>query len=98
MDEPAFLRRAVNDEELAADLDALRAGRFPQWHLVADSTWRSTQHEGGAFVLGRFWSIWLRDRAGERVAITLRHDKALNTWQQGEPGEKPASRPARYPA
>jgi hypothetical protein len=86
MDEPAFLRRAVSDQELAVDLDALRAGRYPQWQLVADSTWLSTQLEGGTFMLGRFWSIWLRDGAGEQIAITLRHDTARDAWQRGEPG------------
>jgi hypothetical protein len=87
MDEPSFLRRAVNDQELTAELDDLRAGRYPRWQLIADSPWQSTQIEGGTFVLGRFWTIWLREDKGERIAVTLRHARACDEWRRGEPDE-----------
>ena len=92
MNEPAFLRRPVSDDELAADLDALHAGRYPQWSFVGDSAWASTQAEGSNLVLGRFWSIWLKDQAGEQVTITLRRQPDLALWRRSELHEPGRSR------
>jgi hypothetical protein len=87
MNEPEFLRRPVSDDDLAADLDALLAGRYPQWSFAGDSAWSSTQAEGGKLVLGRFWSIWLKDLAGEQVTFTLRRQPDLALWRRSELNE-----------
>lgn len=84
MDRPTFLWRDVTDGELAADLEALRAGRYRWLRLAGDSAWSATQSQDGEYVLGRFHSIWLESCAGETVAIVLRHQCDRAVWQRSK--------------
>jgi hypothetical protein len=84
VERPGFLWREVTDDELAGDLDALRAGRYPGLRLVGDSRWASMQTQDGERVLARFRSIWLEDHAGDTVAVVLRHRHDLAVWGRSE--------------
>lgn len=83
-----FLSGDVTDDELAAGLAALEAGRYPGWRLADRVEYEASRGVGGALALHRFIRVWLLDPDGCRKDVTLQrlHDPPL--WRRvAVPGE-----------
>jgi hypothetical protein len=91
MGEPRFFSRDVTDDELAAEIAALREGCFPAWRLVGTATYQATRGAGSAMALHDFTRIWLEDGAGGATVVTLQRlpDGAL--WRRLAASDEEAS-------
>lgn len=85
MREPQFFFRDVSDEELRADLIALRTNQYPQWRLIGDAAYETGQATGDAIVVRTFERIWLDylgSRAGRRAVVTLQRLGDRGVWHR----------------
>jgi hypothetical protein len=84
VNEPPFLWRDVTKDELEADLDALRAGRYPGLTFAGDAGWRSTYREDGTLGLSQFKRVWLANHAEDRIVVTLQYLDGIACWRRIE--------------
>ena len=49
--EPAFCYREMTDDELSADLAALKAGQYRGWQLAHEVNYETGHRDGGSFTV-----------------------------------------------
>lgn len=80
--EPAFFARDLTDDELSADLAALKLGHYSGWRLVAETTYETGHRTGDSFAVYTWTRIWLHDQAGHEQVVTLRRPRGRGVWRR----------------